>query len=238
MTKKPPVKNPRMVSPREVFHLTVTLSDFRLVIWRELQVSTTSSLQDLHEIIQIAMGWTNSHLYEFTVADQTYRAAYIEHEFPGEDFLDASSVTLRALGLRAGSRFIYEYDFGDSWMHEIVVDRVEVPEFAIYYPRCTGGSRAAPPESSGGAGGFEDVLTALSDPAHLEHVAARTWVGDEYVPLCFDKDDINLRLAASRARGSFFRIGGLADQRFPADQLEWLSLADLQNKGLPSLWLE
>lgn len=215
-------------------HLTITLEGFRSAIWRTVEVPTTGSLDRLHEILQIAMGWTGSHLYEFVVDGQTYRAPDDEPEFEGEDFLDASTVTLRGLELRVGSRFTYEYDLGDGWIHDIVVDRVEKPVPYLYYPRCSGGAGAAPPENLGGPEGFGDALLELFDPKHPDHKQTSTWFGDNYDPMRFDQGDINLRLTASWARRMYFSV----ICHLPPDQVDWLEHADLENRGFRPPWIK
>lgn len=216
--------------------LSVEIVDLNFRIWRELEVLLSAPLHELHETLQVAFGWTNSHLYAFELDGRTYMAPYVEQEDLDDPTLDASAVTLQELGLTKGSRLVYEYDLGDSWRHQIDVVGDDVALPWLFYPRCVGGQRAAPPEDSGGTTGFEDLLAALADPTDEEHESSRIWVGDDYDPLRFDQDAINVRLAAWWGRRSHF-AAQTGKRHFAFDQVEWLALADLENEGESPPWL-
>jgi hypothetical protein len=89
---------------------------------------------------------------------------------------------------------IYEYDFGDGWEHEILLEKVLRPDPAVQYPRCLGGARACPPEDCGGAGGYADFLQAISDPDHEEHDEYLDWIGGEFDPEEFELDEVDAGL--------------------------------------------
>ena len=91
-------------------------------------------------------------------------------------------------------RFVYEYDFGDSWEHQIVVEKVLAPEAGVRYPVCLAGKRACPPEDVGGIWGYAEFLEAMRDPEHTEHETMLTWIGCEFDPQAFDLEVINQRL--------------------------------------------
>ena len=91
-------------------------------------------------------------------------------------------------------RFIYEYDFGDSWQHEIVLEKTLEPEPGITYPRCIEGERACPPEDVGGIWGYAEFLDAISDPNHEDHDERVEWVGGEFDPEKFSVDKVNKEL--------------------------------------------
>ncbi|MGA9310062.1 MAG: plasmid pRiA4b ORF-3 family protein [Pseudonocardiaceae bacterium] len=162
-------------------------------IWRRLQVPSTTSLAELHDIIQAAMGWYDCHLHQFEVNGVHY--ADTEHML--EDTTDEARRTLAAM--QAGDRLAYWYDFGDDWWHDIVVESVDRADPALTYPRCVTGRRAAPPEDSGGPWGFAELMRALSDEKHPEHEMYHDWmeqIGEVgYDPERFDLNAINEALS-------------------------------------------
>src|SRR5690349_21507996 len=110
-----------------ILQLNVTLDKTEPLIWRRVLVPASVSFFDLHHILQIAMGWTNSHLFEFQVGD--YKIGYVEERLDDfEDVADANEVTLDTLLLKKGLVFRYLYDFGDYWEHAVAVENVLQPE--------------------------------------------------------------------------------------------------------------
>ncbi|SDP06639.1 pRiA4b ORF-3-like protein [Nakamurella panacisegetis] len=154
---------PAPTSPRQstrvsrVHRLKVTLTHTRPPIWRRLEVPSTATLAELHDILQVAFGWADSHLWMFETPTGEYG-----RPDPEMGFMDAGRITLADAAPDAGSALHYVYDFGDDWRHSIVVEAVEAAAVGPRYPRCTGGRRAAPPEDSGGAETYEDLLAAGS----------------------------------------------------------------------------
>lgn len=175
-----------------IARVKVVLQGIRPQIFRRLEIPTAISLGVLHDILQIAFGWTNSHLHQFLVGDRRFGPR--EGEF--DDAIADESKTRLAKLLPSYDRFVYEYDFGDEWMHLITVEKTLAREAALSYPRCTGGKRAGPPEDCGGPWGYADLLAALSDPGHEEHESMLEWIGDDFDPEAFDLAAINWRLEA------------------------------------------
>ena len=93
-----------------------------------------------------------------------------------------------------GNKFIYEYDFGDSWEHVVLVEKILPPEPDKKYPVCIKGKRACPPEDIGGIWGYEEFIEAMSDPSHNKHDSYLEWWGDEFDPEAFDIEEINFAL--------------------------------------------
>jgi hypothetical protein len=178
--------------PTSVHQLKITLTGIRPPIWRRLQVSSTINLRRLHDVIQAAMGWTQSHLYQFEVGDVQYGEP--DDAF-GMPIRSAKATPLRKIAPEPGVVFSYEYDFGDSWQHRIEVDQVLLPEPGATYPRCLAGKRACPPEDVGGIFGYEEFLQAIRDPKHPEHETMREWAGDTFDPEAFDLRAVNEQLA-------------------------------------------
>jgi hypothetical protein len=170
----------------------VTLTGIRPPIWRRLQVSSAINLRRLHDVIQAAMGWTQSHLYRFEVGGVDFGEPDPEDDLA---FRSAKATPLRTIAPAPGAVFLYEYDFGDCWQHRIVVEQVLPPEPGAAYPRCTAGKRACPPEDVGGVWGYEEFLAAIRDPEHEEHEAMREWGGEEFDPETFDLRAVNEQLA-------------------------------------------
>jgi len=108
-------------------------------------------LSRLDGVLQIVMGWTNSHLHQFIIGGRYYGLPYPDVDDTME-VTDERTVRLDQAAPKAKSRFIYEYDFGDSWEHEIAVEKILAPEPDVKYPRCLAGKRACPPEDAGGCG--------------------------------------------------------------------------------------
>jgi hypothetical protein len=130
-----------------VYQLKVALRGISPLIWRRLLVHAETSIADLHHILQLAMGWTNSHLHRFLIHGKEYGIAY-EGGIGFAD--DPKRIRLRDFRLRFRERFLYEYDFNDNWQHDIRVEEIVAANTERPYPVCIGGKRAAPPEECGG----------------------------------------------------------------------------------------
>jgi len=146
-------------APTSIFQLKVTLEEISPPIWRRILVPSNLTLDKLHAVLQKAIGWTNSHLHQFTMHERRIGDPRVDEE-AGPQLEDERKVRLGHL-LDEGKRCIYEYDFGDGWTHELLVEKVLVPDERIQYPSCIAGARACPPEDVGGVGGYEDFLEAL-----------------------------------------------------------------------------
>jgi hypothetical protein len=177
-----------------IYQLKVTLRGSRPPIWRRLQASGTTSLEKLHWIIQTAFGWTNSHLHQFIVDRQTYSLPEFELDEFGDEIKNERRAKLGQLGLGPKSKFVYEYDFGDDWDHEIIVEKVLEKEAGVAYPRCTGGKRAGPPEDCGGVWGYERLQEVIKDPKDDEYESMMEWLGGGFDPEHFDLEEINEQL--------------------------------------------
>jgi hypothetical protein len=172
--------------------LKVTLRGIRPPIWRRIQVASTINLRRLHDVIQEAMGWTQSHLYRFEIGGVEFGEPHPDDDIPVHS---AKSTPLRIVAPAPGAAFLYTYDFGDDWEHRIDVEQVLPPERGVSYPRCLTGRRACPPEDVGGIWGYQEFLAAIRDPEHDEHEAMLTWAGGAFDPAAFDLQAVNERLA-------------------------------------------
>jgi hypothetical protein len=180
----------------DILSLKITLNDTIPVIWRRVLVANTVKFFDLHHIIQISMGWKNSHLFEFRVGD--YKIGYIDRNEAFEDIADAGEVALDVLLTKEGLTFTYLYDFGDSWRHTLEIEKIIADKPGNNYPECTGGQLACPPEDSGGIPGFYENLKILKDRKHPEYADVKRWVGRGYDPEKFDIKRVNTELPRFR----------------------------------------
>jgi hypothetical protein len=172
----------------QIYQIKITLQGSNPPIWRRIQVRGDTPLDKLHHIIQVVMGWTNSHMHQFIVGE-----AYFGPPDPYYDDLAVSDETrfkLSRIARDEGAVFIYEYDFGDSWAHELLVEKM-VPPGEAKYPVCLAGERACPPEDVGGVWGYEGFLEAIRDPDHPEHESYLEWIGGEFDPEAFDPKGVN-----------------------------------------------
>jgi hypothetical protein len=179
-----------------IYQLLVTLVESQPPIWRRVQVPGDISLAKLHEILQIAMGWSNSHLHQFVVDGISYSAP--DPELDELEGRDERTTRLDQVATSAEDHFVYEYDFGDNWEHDIVVEAILPAEPGIFYPVCTAGERACPPEDCGGIWGYEEMLEAVQDPDHPEHDEMIEWLSQEFDPEVVDLDGINQELRKVR----------------------------------------
>jgi hypothetical protein len=178
------------------YQFKITLVDSHPPIWRRILVPDTT-LDDLHEYIQTAMGWTNSHLHQFEIRRKVYGdPMLLEDGFGDIEFIDSLKTTLGDLfgGPRPPHRFTYEYDFGDGWRHEIEFEGVNEPPQVEKAPCCLGGSRCCPPEDIGGIWGYEEFLSAIRNPEHEEHESYMEWAGE------FDPDAFSAAEATKAMR--------------------------------------
>ena len=188
-----------MSTPKTVYQLKVTLGESKLPIWRRILVADTTTLSQLHTILQIVMGWTDSHLHMFTINGQIYGDP--EDDETGElGTKNERRYRLNQLVGREGIKFRYEYDFGDSWLHDLVVEKILPAEKGGRYPLCIAGKRACPPEDVGGIGGYAYFLEAIANPKHREHDEYLEWIGGKFDSERFDLDDVNDGLRHRRSR--------------------------------------
>jgi hypothetical protein len=164
---------------RRLFQFKITLHGVTPPIWRRIQVFD-DTLDKLHEHIQTAMGWTNSHLSEFFIEGRRCGdPGLLRDSAEPFDGIDSTRTLLSEL-LPAGRppiSFEYHYDFGDSWEHEVQFEGSPAPQPGVKYPLCLEGGRACPPEDVGGIGGYEEYLEAIADPRHERHREMLDWNG-------------------------------------------------------------
>lgn len=169
----------------KAYVLKVILAEIAPPIWRRLVVPCDYTLDRVHEALQWAMGWSNTHLHAFDIAGRTFEHPDLE---PQDDSLDERQLKLGAL--RPGDRFVYRYDFGDGWEHDVRIEAVTDTD----RPRCEAGEGGCPPEDVGGPLGYADFVAAWADPTHPDHKRMREWAGPHHT-LDFDIAAANSCLA-------------------------------------------
>lgn len=176
-----------------VYRLYVFLLDIAPPIWRRVELSSETSLAQLHTVLQAAMGWQDYHLHEFEIGGKRYGVPDEEFDQPGEVVKD-STVTLSNALPRKGASLLYSYDFGDNWAHSVILEDIVPVEPEAKYPRVIDGARACPPEDSGGPYSYADLVEILAKPRHKEHHHMREWAGKNFDPEKFSAKAANLLL--------------------------------------------
>ncbi|MGD0578982.1 MAG: plasmid pRiA4b ORF-3 family protein [Bryobacteraceae bacterium] len=194
-----PTENGPMI--HDIYQLKITLLGTRPPIWRRVLVPADLTLAQLDTVLQAAIGWENCHLHEFRIGRRRFGVPDPEDRLMGETgCIDERKVRLSDVLGKAGAKAEYTYDFGDSWEHSIVVEKVLRPEPGLVYPLCTGGKRQGPPEDCGGLGGYYNFLEAIQDPEHEEHADLLEWIGGSFDPEAFSVDHVNRKLAPLQRR--------------------------------------
>jgi hypothetical protein len=181
-----------------LYQLKITLKWSKPAIWRRVVVRADLPLDRLHALIQLVMPWTNSHMHQF-FAGETYYGAPTPEADTGMEMLDEEEYTLAELAPAAKTKFIYEYDFGDSWEHEVTVEKVLPPDKGFKHPVCLAGANACPPDDCGGLGGYYDLLKILGNPKHREHDEMEDWIGGKWDAKQFDLEETNRQLKRFKA---------------------------------------
>jgi hypothetical protein len=190
--KRTPRAEPRRIT------LRVTLRDLEPAIWRELSLPDSFTLEQLHRCIQLTFDWLDYHLFEFHIGSRRFERADAEAE--GEN---AAAIQLADLNFQIGSAFVYAYDMGDGWEHDVVVKAIKSVEFdeepnGLGY--VVGGARAAPPEDVGGPSGYEQLVLAVQRRSVADEDLV-AWVGQGFEPELFDLRASNHALVLATAWG-------------------------------------
>jgi len=197
-----------MQTARTILQFKVTLNGIEPPVWRRIVVPASYSFWDLHVAIQDAMGWLDMHLHRFRVREPG-TGAEVEIGIPDPDgfeevpCLAGWEVPIVGYFTEPDDRADYEYDFGDGWEHEVVLEAVAPRVPKSRYPVCLDGARACPPEDCGGIPGYEQICEILRDPGHDEHDATLEWLGRKYDPEAFDRTEVRFESPSKRWRLAF-----------------------------------
>jgi pRiA4b ORF-3-like protein len=160
-------------------------------VWRQVLIPAAYPLSRVHRVIQAAMGWEDCHLHAFQIGKTTYGPD------PEEELGYADETKARLADVaRVRTRIAYEYDFGDGWEHELVVEARTLAEDGQAYPACLDGEGACPPEDCGGAYGFAELKEVLAAPDSAERDEMLEWVGEDFDPARFDLAAANTAVAS------------------------------------------
>ena len=174
---------------RLVYQLKVTLMESQPPIWRRVQVESGVTLDRLHHTLQVVMGWTNSHLHGFRLPQPPQRGTR-RRLLPIES-ADEKATRLGDLLRRPRDRCVYDYDFGDGWEHELLLEKVVPRSASERYPMVLAGRGACPPEDVGGLSGYYHFLKVMKDPKHPEHDEMLEWAGGDFDAAAFDVQEVN-----------------------------------------------
>ena len=146
-------------------------------VWRQIQVPEKFTFHQLHKLIQLVFGWEDCHLYQFSpkgYGSHPVISIPLEEDWEKPD-MNALKTKLDKVFIAEKQTLTYLYDFGDDWVHQIVLEKILPDE--ITKPVCLNGNGACPPEDCGGPWGFENLKTILADPKHEEHQDMKEWLG-------------------------------------------------------------
>ena len=175
-----------MIGQSKIFlKVRVELRGVSPSVWREVLVPSDYRLPELHEVLQIVMGWYHKHLHVFRIAGVEYSSDKVDGA--KRDLLSVSTAFKRA-----PEGFAYVYDFGDNWIHDVTL--VEKVKAEAGPPMCLAGAMACPPEDVGGPGGYEEMLSALADRSHEEHADFVSWLGGGFDPTSFNARHVSAGL--------------------------------------------
>jgi hypothetical protein len=184
-------------SEPQIMQFKVSLKYLSPPIWRRLLMPPDSTLGQLHLAIQRSMGWGNCHLHSFRFGNTEYGSGDV-----GEmDWEDEDSVTLEGVFVRPKMKARYEYDFGDSWEHDVVFEKFVAMEPGALYPQCIAGKRACPPEDCGSYPGYERLCKLMANPKLPDPEGMRKWFGGTYDPEQFDLAAANRSVMPVRKGG-------------------------------------
>ncbi len=201
------VKNAK--SADTVFVFKVSLSNTSPLVWRRIEIDGNATFFELHCAIQDAMGWTDCHLHSFTIdvrdkgpkGKKTTRESIIhislpmpEDDFRDADEIDEDTALISACFPTKTKQCVYTYDFGDSWDHTVLLEKIVPRVKGDTYPKCTAGKNACPPEDCGGVGGYERIKKILTSPKHKEYADMCEWMmfehGEVFDPTAFTPEEV------------------------------------------------
>jgi hypothetical protein len=189
--------SPRRRSVKTAVQLRISLLEHTPTIWRRLLVPGEITLAKLHMVFQAAMGWEDYHLHYFEIDGQRYGIP--DEDFETDDLSDIDDEGVVFVDvIKAPMRFFYEYDFGDAWRHEVVIESIDLVPLMLKFAICLDGQRACPPEDCGGTGGYEEFLEVIANPGHEQHDDFLGWLGFPFDPERFSVAQSNVALQRVR----------------------------------------
>jgi hypothetical protein len=181
--------------PKSIHTLKVTLRGVKPPVWRRIVVDSQIRVSALADVLEAAMGWVGGHLHLFDVDGVTYGEPDPEWD---DDVIDERKARLADVLPKVTSRMRWDYDFGDGWEHDVVVEEIGPVQASETYPLCVTGRRACPPEDCGGPWGYRDLLEALADPSHEDHDHLSEWAPPGFDPQRFDAEETTDAMRAAQ----------------------------------------
>ena len=186
------------VTPESTAYLLrIELRDLKPTIYREVLVDPAMSLAQLHEVIQAAMGWENSHMHGFAMPggkrlprfwnaqpDLRIEPPETQVGFDEEKPRSTHKVRVKEALPKLKDKLLYMYDFGDDWEHVITFKSLVLTSEPL--PKLVKAEHGCPPEDCGGPGGFADQMQIFHDPSHPEHEEIKEWLGEDFEPGALD----------------------------------------------------
>lgn len=196
--KRTASKRARAAAPDTVYQIKVMLEYIEPVIWRRLLVPADITLSRLHSILQIAFGWTNSHMHHFFDKEQEFFSPKVmaNDDFGGPPARDTAQTRLADVMKKPRDALRYEYDFGDSWLHYIQLEKILADAGDTPVPSCIAGENAGPPDDCGGPPGYQHLMAVMANPKHPEFEEMAEWVRQPFDPRRFDTARVNARMKA------------------------------------------
>jgi hypothetical protein len=191
-----------MASVENVVVLRIELEGVEPLIWRRVGVDAAATLLDVHRVIQAAMGWLDSHLWELEADSRRYSMRVPSEPEWNERYEDAGRTKLAMLLESGVRRMSYVYDLGDYWEHALIVERVTAPLLNVTYPQFLGGERRCPPEDCGGVPGYHEFLENIASKQRRVRDEALRWYGGRYDPDDIDEQVVITALNRIAARGA------------------------------------
>jgi len=163
----------------KTYHFKIQIKDIQKPpVWRRILVPENITFDIFHQIIQAAFGWSDCHLYHFSLRAWTTEPIYkIPDEFDYDDGIteDSRITKLSEVFNRPKQTLTYMYDFGDNWEHHIILEKIS--DERIITSLCIDGKGACPPEDCGGIPGYYHLIEILNDPKHRQHKEMKNWLG-------------------------------------------------------------
>jgi hypothetical protein len=184
-----------------LFQFKISLNYSKPLIWRRIQVPEFYTFWELSCAIQDAMDWGGGHLHGFMFSDKKNNWQMINITIPSSDddefkdrIIDERTAKIADYSSKISKQCKYEYDFGDGWVHTILLEKVLSAVLGQKYPKCLAGKRACPPDDCGGIGGYERLVDILKHPKHPEHKEMMEWLGldfpDDFDPTQFNPSEV------------------------------------------------
>ena len=178
--------------PCIIYQLKVTVKGIDPIIWRRIQIRSDITLVRLHRIMQMLMDWSSYHLYQYQIADKTHGPKDIDDDVYG--YKKSVSIKMKN-AFHSDDSITYEYDFGDGWEINILLEKILPARIQAEDAICIDGARHGPVEDSGGPFGYQDKLNILKNKNHPEYKEIRNWIGKKYDPEEFNLAEMNLILS-------------------------------------------